>query len=511
MTLIIAYDLGTGGCKGSLFDSHGATLATSFHPYRTYYPKGNQHEQQPEDWWKAVVLSTRQLLETSQADPSAIECLALSGQSLAVVPLDRAGSLLRENVPIWSDTRPVDQTNEFFSSVNQDEWYQTTGSGFAPQTYSVFKVMWYRDNEPEMFERTTKIVGSKDYVNFRLTGQMLTDHSYASGSGVYDLRRGGYHAGYLAASGLKSELFPDIVPASHCLGTLSESAADETGLPRHTKVFCGGVDNSCMALGAGNTKEGAIYLSLGSSAWFAVSSTEPLIDLRVRPFVFAHVIPGMFTSATSIFSAGSSLRWVRDIVCSNYVRQAERVKEDVYDLIIRAGMTAPPGAKGLVFNPSLAGAPAAYPNPDIRGAFLGIELRHDQNDLIRAVLEGIALDLRVMYARLAELVELEETIQVVGGGSRSPQWIQMFADIFDRKFVTANIGQDAASLGAAAVAAVGHGIWPGFGEVQSVIETQRVFDPNKETARIYARLLPVYREALQILGDAAEILGTRQE
>ncbi len=506
MTTILAYDLGTGGCKASLYDASGKSLASVFHAYDTYYPHASWHEQRPQDWWNAVVSSTRALLDSSRAEAESIRCFALSGQSLAVVPLDRAGNLLREYVPIWSDTRPAEQAQRFFEGVNPDEWYLTTGNGFSRETYSVFKIMWFREHEPEMFARTARIVGSKDYINFRLTGQLFTDHSYASGSGVYNLKERLYDERFLAASGLPGDLFPPILESTASLGQLSAAAAQELGLPRSVEVFCGGVDNSCMALGAGNFREGAIYLSLGSSAWLAVSSAKPVVDLGVKPFVFAHVIPHMTTSATSIFAAGSSLRWLRDNVFASYSERARQEQRDAYDLMVEAAMRSPIGANRLFFNPSLAGGSAAYPNPHIRGAFLGLELRHTQDDLIRAVLEGIAFDLCIMYRKLAKLVELEDLILMVGGGSKSQAWRQIFANVFNKPFARANVGQDAASLGAAAVAAVGSGLWPDFNAVKDVITHQEINMPDAQAVTAYERLLAVYEQTWAHLSSIAELM-----
>jgi xylulokinase len=507
MTHILAYDLGTGGCKASVYDLSGKSLASVFHAYDTHYPHPNWHEQRPDDWWKAVVSSTRQLIHSSGVAPETIRCIALSGQSLAVVPLDRAGKLLREFVPIWSDTRPAAQARRFFESVNQDDWYLATGNGFSRETYSALKIMWLRDNEPAVFDRIDKILGSKDYINYRLTGQQRTDHSYASGSGLYNLIERRFDQRFLTASGLSADLFPPIMESTASLGTLTEAAARELGLPLHVEVFCGGVDNSCMALGAGNLREGAIYLSLGSSAWLAVSSVKPVVDLGVRPFVFAHVMPRMFTSATSIFAAGSSLRWLRDTVCTGYVEQARQTGRDVYDLMVEAAMHAPRGANRLFFNPSLAGGSAAYPNPRIRGAFLGLDLRHTQADLIRAVLEGIAFDLCIMYRKLTGLVKLEDQILMVGGGSKSESWRQIFADVFNRPFIKANVGQDAASLGAAAVAAVGSGLWPDFSAVHHLITPQEVTSPDTHAVETYQNLLDIYERTWMHLSGIAELMG----
>ena len=191
----------------------------------------------------------------------------------------------------------------------------TTGNRFPASCYSVFKVMWYRDNEPEMFRNIRTIIGSKDWVNMRLTGRIVTDFSYASGSGIYSLLGWKYEQEFIRASGLSESLFPQIVPSTEIVGTLTASASEALGLPRSVKVACGGVDNSCMALGARNTREGRVYTSLGSSAWIAVSSSKPVLDLKTKPYVFTHVMPGMFTSAVSIFAAGRSFRWLRDVLC----------------------------------------------------------------------------------------------------------------------------------------------------------------------------------------------------
>ncbi|MCB9453056.1 MAG: pentose kinase [Anaerolineaceae bacterium] len=506
MTTLLAYDLGTGGCKASLYNAAGHALASVFQAYDTRYPQAGWHEQRPQDWWEAVVASTRALLTASGAQPDSIRGIALSGQSLAVVPLDAAGNLLREYVPIWSDTRPAAQVQRFFSRVDPDTWYLTTGNGFSSETYSVFKIMWYHDHEPEMFARIARIVGSKDYINFRLTGQIVTDHSYASGSGVYNLVERQYDDRFLAASDLPASLFPPIVESTTSLGQLRAEAAAALGLPRSVEVFCGGVDNSCMALGAGNAREGAIYLSLGSSAWLAVSSAQPIVDLAIKPFVFAHVIPHMTTSATSIFAAGSSLRWLRDAVFYGFKERAAQENRDAYDLMVETALESPIGANGLFFNPSLAGGSAAYSNPHIRGAFLGLDLRHTQNDLIRAVLEGIAFDLSIMYKKLANLVELEDLILMVGGGSNSPQWRQIFADVFNRPFAKANVGQDAASLGAAAVAAVGSGLWADFRVVETVIEHQDTTYPDSAAVVQYQRLLAVYQRTWEQLSEIADLM-----
>ena len=501
---IIAYDFGTGGIKASLYDSDGERLASVFVGYETFYPQSSWHEQRPEDWWSGLVAATRQLLVRPGVSAASIRCLAISGHSLGCVPLDRDGRLLCDATPIWSDRRAEAQTVAFFDKVDAAHWYRTTGNGFPAAHYTVFKALWYRDQQPDLFHRIHKIVGTKDYLNFRLTGQIRTDFSYASGCGVYDLLGWDYAPALVEAGGLPREIWPDIIPSASILGELSATAAEELGLPRSVRVACGGVDNSCMALGAGNIAEGRTYASLGSSAWIAVTSAQPLLDDRVKPYVFTHVMPGLYNSAVAIFSSGSSFKWVCQQMCQDLLAQAQRENLDVYDLMSALAASSPPGARGVVFNPSLAGGSSLDLSPLIRGAFLGLDLGHNRADLIRASMEGIALNLRMALDELRKLCRVCDQMVVVGGSSKSALWRQIFADAFDLTIHQTQVGQDAGSLGAAAVAAVADGLWKDFTPIDAIHRVEAEAVPDPANVAIYQKLLPAYRRASQLLAEAAQ-------
>lgn len=492
---LLAYDLGTGGNKASLYDVQGRLVAATFVPYPTEYPRPGWHEQRPEAWWDSLVESTRRLLDCEAVDPRGIRGVAISGHSLGCVPLDGDGALLRQATPIWSDHRPVAQAARFFEQVDLLSWYRLTGNGFPPPHYTLFKILWYRDCEPEMFRRIDKVIGTKDYLNYRLTGRIATDPSYASGSGAYDLTAWSYSDSLLEAAELPQRLFPEIVPSTEILGPMLPEAAAALGLPPGIPVACGGVDNSCMALGAKNIAPGRVYASLGSSMWIAVSSEHPLLEDKARPYVFAHVIPGMFASAVSIFSGGTSLRWVRDQLCGNLLAQAQAEGRDPYELMTSLAEQSPPGARRLLFNPSLAGGSCLEPSPQIRGALMGLDLGHTQGDVIRAVLEGIALNLRLALDELRKLCPLGNEMVVVGGGSRSRLWRQILADCLEMDIVKTNVGQEAGSLGAAAVAAVACGLWPDFPMIDRVHQVESVAHPDPARTAVYRRLLPLFDRA----------------
>lgn len=504
---IIAYDLGTGGNKASLYDKDGVCIASTFIPYETMYPNAGWHEQRPMDWWNAVVKSTNRLLTEANVDKHEIECCGISGHSLGVVPLDRDGNLLREGTPIWSDSRPDTQVPKFFEKVDEDTWYHITGNGFPPPLYSVFKIMWYRDNDPDMFSKIDKVIGTKDFINFKLTGHIVTDYSYASGSGVYDLLGWDYSDTLIAASGLPRAIFPDIVPSTEVIGELTEEAADALGLSKTVKVTAGGVDNSCMALGARNIAEGRVYNSLGSSSWIAVSSEKPVLDSHSRPYVFTHVIPNMFTSAVGVFSTGTSFRWVRDHLCQNILAQAQKEEADVYDLMTALAAESPIGANKLLFNPSLAGGSSLDDSTNIRGAFIGLDLGHTQTDVIRATMEGIAMALRLALDALRKLTHLCDEIIVVGGGSRSKLWRQIYADLYNMKIVKTNVDQQAAALGAAAVAAVGAGLWSDFTKIDEIHQIESVTEPIPENIRKYEQFLPIFVRAGHYQAELGDMLA----
>jgi xylulokinase len=371
----------------------------------------------------------------------------------------------------------------------------TTGNGFPPACYTLFKVMWYKHNEPEMFKKIHRLIGTKDYINFKLTGILKTDYSYASGGGMYDLQNWSYRSEFLDASGLPNEIFPEIVPSTEVLGELTPAAAADLGLNVKTLVLCGGVDNSCMALGAKNTKDGRVYTSLGSSAWIAVSSATPVLDLKAKPYVFTHVIPKMFTSAVSIFSAGTSFSWVRDNICSDLKVKAEKQQKNVYDIMTEIAASSPVGSQGLLFNPSLAGGTSQDYSVNLRGAYMGLDLKHTRADLIRAAMEGIAMNLRLRLDVLKKYCKIDEEILLVGGGSKSKLYRRIFADVYNARVLKTNIDQDAGALGAAAIAAVGSGLWKDFDRIDEIHKSIEAVDPDTENNRSYEKLLPIFEYA----------------
>jgi xylulokinase len=498
---ILAYDLGTGGVKAAIYSEKGELAAECFVSYDTDYRQSGFHEQNPLDWWDAIVSSTKTLLNKSPDSSKDIVCIAVCGHSLGVIPIGKNGGLLSENVPIWSDSRAGPQAEKFFQHIREDEWYMTTGNGFPPPLYSIFKLMWFKEHLPDMFANTAKFIGTKDYINYRLSGRLCTDHSYASGSGAYDLKSWKYKTEYMENAGIAEEKMPEILDSTEIIAEILPEAARTLGLSRSVKIACGGVDNACMALGAGCIADGMAYTSLGSSAWVAVSSHTPILDSENKPYVFTHCIPGMYVSSAAIFAAGSSFRWLRDTICRDLLTEKE-----AYSVMDRLASESVIGANKLIFNPSLAGGSSLDRSPNTKGGFFGLQLGHMQKDLIRAVMEGICLNLKIGLDVMDRYTALADDMLIVGGGSKSPFWRRLFADIYNKDILETNIGQDAGSLGAAALAAVGIGLWKDFRVVPDLHHVKSRTNPSKENHKKYAIILSLFKKIADIQSDIGDMI-----
>ena len=488
---IIAYDLGTGGAKASLFDMELRQQASCFVEYATEYPGPGRHEQSPEDWWKAIVKSTQYLLGKSRVSAESIQGICLSGHSLVSVPIDKNGNRLLDRVPIWSDIRAEEEARAFFQQISEEQWYMQTGNGFPPACYPIFKLMWMKKHQRETYEKTKVFLGSKDYINFRLTGKMVTDVSYASGSGAWILKEKQFSEEILAAADLDGEKFPPVMLPHTVIGTVTRQAADETGLCAGTAVICGGVDNACMALGAVGAEEGKCYVSLGSSAWIPVNTAEPILDWENRAYTFAHLEENLYTSAFSVFAAGSSLRWVRDTICADFSNQT-----NAYQRMDSLAFRAEAGAGGVLFHPGLAGSASDENRALHRGAFVGLSLGTGREELIRAAMEGITANLYLAFKKLQRHTSITTPLLFCGGGSKSDFWLQIFADMFEIEVLKTGLDQEAASLGAAAVALRALGIWKDYAKITDLHDTEKVFYPNEKRKKIYRPLVEkfVYME-----------------
>lgn len=493
MKYIIAYDLGTGGIKTSLFDENGNSVVSAFSECLTYYPADEFREQRPLDWWEVLKTTTIQMLQKVDVDVKDIVGAGCSGHSLGVVPIDKGGNLLCESVPIWSDARARIEEDEFFKSNSYQHWYEKTGNGFPAKLYGAFKILWYKNNMPDVYEKTVQFIGTKDYLNYRLTGVLATDHSYASGSAVYDLIACDYDDDLIKVFDIDKTKLPKIYESSDILGTIQPEVAKELGLWEGLQVSAGGVDNACMAAGAGCVQDGMAYTNLGTSSWIAVTDSKPIVSIVSMPYVFAHLIKGKYASATSIFSAGNTYRWVRDTICNDLVAAEKAGGNDAYVEMNALAEKSEMGANGIYMVPHLAGGNGLDKSVDVRGCYTGLDLKHTKGDVIRATLEGVCFALKVALDELAKETEISDSMLIVGGGSKGPFWMELFSNIYGLDIVNSAVGENAGSLGAMATAAIGTGLWSDYSKLKEINRPIREYKKDMDKVEIYNELYKTYK------------------
>jgi xylulokinase len=505
---ILAHDMGTGGNKVVLYDNEGTIIAKSFQSYPTLYPQPRWAEQRPLDWWRALVDGTRQVLSEVQIDKSKIAAISFSGQGMGNVPVDKNGNLLRDTTIVWFDSRSTEQANRVLEKIGPDRWYKITGCGFDPAFFTGFKLMWVKENEPELFKKTHVFLATKDYIVLRLTGNFCTDYSDMSFSGLFDINSREFSSDLLELAGIPREKFPSVYPSTHVAGELLPEPAQELGLPPGIPIVIGGEDVPCTAAGAGVVSEGRIYAYIGTSGWVSVASPKPMTREGVRIPNIIHVVPGMYTPQMGVYSAGSTYQWVQDNICQQEMVASKNLGVDPFSLMELEAASSPVGANNLLFLSTFAGGGTIHENnPDLKGGYVGIGPAHTKADLIRAAMEGVGLDLGLLVHEFKGLGIEAPEIRVVGGGGKSRLWRQILADIFDSRVIMTNIGQESAALGATMIGGVGVGLWKDFTIVDKLCEVMHVSEPQPKNAAIYKQLLPIFKDGVKRISDICSRLA----
>ena len=500
--LLLAHDLGTSGNKATLFTVDGQLVASRTCSYPTRYFSGNWAEQNPDDWWRAVCDSTQQLLQG--VDAREIACVTLSGQMMGCTPVDRQGRALRPSI-LYCDQRAQAQTRQIVERIDPTEFYGIVGHR-PSASYSLEKLMWVRDQEPDVFRRTDKTLCAKDYINYRLTGELATDYSDASGTNAFDLNRFCWSDKILSAAAIEGHLFPQPRPSTDILGTITGEAAKTTGLAAGTPVAVGGGDGSCAGVGVGCVRPGSAYNYLGSSSWIALTVEKPIVDSQMRTMNWAHCVPGYLHPSGTMQAAGSSYQWLKNEVCTAEAARAVEQEIDVYELINRAIEESSPGAGGLIFLPYMLGERTPRWNPNARGAFIGMTLATCRADLLRAVMEGITMNLAIIVGIFRQHVPIR-TITVIGGGAKGAVWRQMMADMYDCRIEKLNYLEEATSMGAAVIGGVAAGVYTDFDVIQRFIRVDETVDPNPANQAVYRKLMPIFERCYHALVDVYEDLA----
>ncbi len=494
---VLAHDLGTTGNKATLYDREGRLVGSAFYAYATEYAQTGWAEQNPEDWWQAVCASTRALLAQTGVRGDEIACITFSGQMMGCVPLDRQARPLRSAI-IWADVRSVEQAAWVGERVPFEEVYRITGHRLS-SSYSLTKILWLRDHQPDIYRATYKFVHAKDAMVARLTGVFVTDPSDASSMNLYDLEQDAWSARILDAVGLSEEQLPAIRRSIEVVGEVLPAVAEEVGVLAGTPVVIGGGDGACAAAGAGVIRDGLAYNYVGSSSWIALTTPKPIYDPDYRTFTFGHVVPGMVMPTGTMQAAGASYQWTRDQLCQPEVAAAAALGISPYELMNMQAQKSPPGANGLLYLPYLLGERSPRWNPRARGVFVGLTVRHTRADLIRAVLEGVTMNLRVILDAFRAQGTPIEAMRLIGGGARGRFWNQIMADIYSIPVHRLAILEEATSMGAALAGGVGVGLYPDFSMIETMNRVVEVIAPDPAAQAVYEEVYPIFEAAYQAL------------
>lgn len=498
---ILAYDLGTTGNKATLFNQEMGMIASAFSAYPTYYPCVDAVEQNPEDWWVSIRNTTRQLLQSGKINPSQIACLSFSGQMMGCVPVTREITPVG-NAIIWADQRGTKEAAALEREVGLKEFYRVVGHR-PSASYSAAKIMWIKLHEPQRYRQADKFLNAKDFIAARMTGTVLTDYSDASGTNLFDLRTLAWSDDILHAAGLTRDVLPAVAPSTKVVGGLLPSSAADLGLTSGTPVVIGGGDGACAAAGAGVITEGRIYHYLGSSSWIGIAAREPFFDEAMRTFNWIHVVPGLMSPTGTMQAAGAAYEWIKRILFQD--REENFLRTNVYDQMDSLAARVPPGSRGLIFLPYLLGERSPLWNPRACAAFVGLRMAHDRGDMIRSVMEGVAMNMRSILDVFAQHTG-KNSICLIGGGGNSTEWAQILADAFEREIVIPIVLNEATSMGAAATGGVGIGLFDSFEIIDRVITEKLRITPREDVSKIYKRLQATFDRTYRTLIDVFDEL-----
>ena len=491
---LLAHDIGTSGNKATLFAVEGKLIKSAHAAYEVYYGEGGKAEQNPEDWWNAVCICTREIMEGIA--PEDILAVSFSAQMQCCLVVDNEGKVLRPAM-IWADTRAKCQAKELEEKLAGLNYYDLLGHPLSP-SYSIEKFMWIRDNEPEVYEKTYQMLQVKDYIIYRMTGKFVTDHSDASGTNAYDLTKQCWAKEVLDAAGISEEKLPKIHASSDVIGRLTEEAAKELGLTTQTKVVCGGGDGACSALGAGCVDAGEMFLCFGTSAWIAGTTDEKVLDDAKVCMCFAHVIPGKYVPCGTMQSAGSAYSYIKNTFCHEEIEKAKELGRNSWESINLLAEQSPAGADGLIFLPYLAGERSPRWNPDASGSFLGIRMYHEKGDYIRAVLEGVAMNMDLILQAHRKSIPVEKMI-LTGGGAKGKIVAQILADVLGIPMKRPNYMEESTSIAAAVIAGVGCGAYEDFHAINKFLTFSEPIMPNVSVKGVYDKQKKVFDAAYEAL------------
>jgi xylulokinase len=484
----LGIDTSTTSSKALLVDERGEVIAVASSPHTLQTPRPLWSEQDPREWWEAVSASIKSVLEKAGVGGERIGAVGLTGQMHGLVLLDETGNVLRPAI-LWNDQRTQSQCDEIHQRIGKEKFIQITGN-VVLTGFTAPKILWVKENEPDVYAKAKHVLLPKDYIRYKLTGEYTMDKADGAGTVLFDLKARNWSDEVLAALDIPREWMPQTFEGTEFTGHVTDEAASLTGLKVGTPVAAGGGDQAAGAVGVGAVESGVVALTVGTSGVVFATTPSALIEPKGRLHAFCHAVPDMWHFMGVMLSAAGSLQWYRDTLAP----------EMNFDDLLQEAESVPAGSEGLQFLPYLSGERTPHPDPLARGAFIGLTLRHSRAHMTRAVLEGVSFGLKDSFTLIqnAGLGAITQ-VRASGGGTKSALWRQILASVLEAELVTVNTTEGAA-YGAALLASVGAGAWV---DVQSackaVIKITGTTQPNPQDAEPYHKAYSIYQNLYPVL------------
>jgi len=476
----LGIDVGTGGSRAVLIDHHGQIIAAKTVEHEAFAsPQTGWAEQDPRDWWRASASAIRAVVEDDKVNVDEIAGVGLSGQMHGSVLLDERDEVLRPAL-IWCDQRTELQCQRLTNEIGASRLIELTCNP-ALTGFTLPKLLWVRDNEPEIWSQVRSVLLPKDYVRLRLTGAKATDVADASGTLLLDVSKRRWSTEMMAAAAIDEKILPRVYESQEITGVLSDTAAAEVGLRSGIPVVAGAGDQAAGAVGVGIVQPGSVSATIGTSGVVFAATNQPALDPKGRVHTFCHAIPARWHVMGVTQGAGLSLRWFKDqfgVIDGD---------GDPYEYLISEAAAVPPGANGLLWAPYLMGERTPHLDPNARAALVGITASHTRAHVVRAILEGVAFSLRDSFEILKEMGVPAQNVRLAGGGARSALWRQIQADIYGQPVEIVE-AEEGAAYGVALLAGVGTKAWSSVDEAcLSVVKTKARIAPDIKSAELMDR------------------------
>lgn len=484
---VLGIDVGTGGTRAVVVDERGRVLGAATDEHALFAsPRTGWAEQEPADWWRAACAAVPAALERAGTTGEHVAAVGLSGQMHGSVLLDERNEVLRPAL-LWCDQRTASQCRRITETVGASRLIELTLNP-ALTGFTLPKLLWVREQEPELWSRVRRVLLPKDYVRLRLTGEHATDMADASGTLLLDVANRRWSSEMLAALDLDGSVLPTVFESPEVTGWVTAAGAAATGLREGTPVVAGAGDQAAGAVGMGIVRPGAVSATIGTSGVVFAATDRPARDEGGRVHTFCHAIPGRWHVMGVTLAAGLSLRWLRD----TFGAGADDGR-DPYDRLTAEAEAVPPGSDGVLWAPYLMGERTPHLDPDARGALVGLAANHGRGHVTRAILEGVAFSLRDTFTIFEEMGVPVRGVRLGGGGARSPLWRRIQADVYGHAVETVE-AEEGAAYGAALLAGVGAGVWGSVDEAcDAVVRVASTVEPDPSAVDVMAARYRAFR------------------